>query len=137
LRSRRCVSVASDTTLAGARDAINQVSDNSGIKASIIKVNSGSQLMLTSDKVGAANTLSVVATDTDVLDGNDLSDVISGVTIALKKADPLITGSLSIALDKDASMSNLRIDENILDEIAGLMVEIQMGWDGIPDEFKN
>ncbi len=103
--------------------------------------------MLTSDKVGAANTLSVVATDTDVLDGNDLtrlatasltsvqtatdaiiyvdrqkvtkacnnlSDVISGVTIALKKADLLTTGSLSIALDKDASMSNLRIDENIL-----------------------
>jgi flagellar hook-associated protein 2 len=71
--SRRCVSVASDTTLTGVRDAINQASDNPGIKASIIKVDSGSQLMLTSDKVGAANTLSVVATDTDVLDANDLT----------------------------------------------------------------
>jgi len=29
--------------------------------------------MLASDKVSAANTLSVIATDTDVLDGNDLT----------------------------------------------------------------
>ena len=34
-------------------------------------------------------------------------------------------------------IANLRNDENILDEIAGLMLEIKMGWDGIPDTFKN
>lgn len=34
-------------------------------------------------------------------------------------------------------IANLRNDESILDEIAGLMVEIKMGWDGIPDTFKN
>ena len=123
------ISVASDTTLAGVRDAINKASDNPGIKATLIKVDSGSQLVLTSDKVGAANTISIGATDTDALDGNDLtrlatasltsiqtasdaiiyvdgqkvtkdsnsfSDVISGVTISLKKADPLKTETLSI-----------------------------------------
>ena len=134
------ISVASTTTLAGVRDAINQASDNPGIKATIIKVDSGSQLVLTSDKVGAANAISIVATDTDASDGNDLtrlatasltsiqtasdaiihldgqqvtkasnnlSDVISGVTISLKKADPLTTGTLSIDLDKESAKSKV------------------------------
>jgi flagellar protein FliS len=34
-------------------------------------------------------------------------------------------------------VASLRDDESILDEVASLMVEIKMGWDGIPDEFKN
>jgi len=34
-------------------------------------------------------------------------------------------------------VANLRNDESILDEVASLMVEIKMGWDGIPDEFKH
>lgn len=34
-------------------------------------------------------------------------------------------------------VANIRSDENILDEVASLMVEIKTGWDGIPDEFKN
>jgi flagellar hook-associated protein 2 len=134
------ITVASDTTLAGVRDAINQASDNPGVKATIIKVDSGSQLVLTSDKVGAANTVSIAATDTDALDGNDLtrfatasltsiqtasdaiiyvdgqkvtkdsnsfSDVISGVTITLKKADLSKTETLSIALDKDSAKSKV------------------------------
>jgi len=128
------------TTLAGVRDAINKASDNPGIKATIVKVDSGSQLVLTSDKVGAANTISIAATDTDAGDGNDLtrlatanltsmqsasdaiiwvdeqkvtkdsnsfSDVISGVTLTLKKADPLTTGSLNITLDKDTAKTKV------------------------------
>jgi flagellar protein FliS len=34
-------------------------------------------------------------------------------------------------------VANLHNDESILDEVASLMVEIKMGWDGIPDMFKN
>jgi len=34
-------------------------------------------------------------------------------------------------------IANLQNDASILDEVASLMVEIKMGWDGIPDEFKN
>ena len=134
------ISVASDTTLAGVRDAINKASDNPGIKATLIKVDSGSQLVLTSDKVGATNAITIGATDTDALDGNDLtrlatasltpiqtasdaiiyvdgqkvtkdgnsfSDVISGVTISLKKADPLKTETLSIELDKESAKSKV------------------------------
>ena len=33
-------------------------------------------------------------------------------------------------------IANSRNDEGILDEVASLMVEIKMSWDGIPDEFK-
>ena len=148
------ISVASDTTLAGVRDAINQASDNPGIKATIIKVDSGSQLVLTSDKVGAANTISIAATDTDALDGNDLtrlatasltsiqtasdaiiyvdgqkvtkasnsfSDVISGVTITLKKADLSKTETLSIALDKDSAKSKVNDFIKAYNSLAGTM----------------
>lgn len=34
-------------------------------------------------------------------------------------------------------IANLRNDASILDEVASLMVDIKMGWDGIPDAFKN
>jgi flagellar protein FliS len=34
-------------------------------------------------------------------------------------------------------VANLRNDESILDEVASLMIDIKMGWDGMPDEFKN
>lgn len=34
-------------------------------------------------------------------------------------------------------IANLRNDKSILDEVASLMADIKMGWDGIPDEFKN
>ena len=34
-------------------------------------------------------------------------------------------------------IANLRNDAGILDEVTGLMVDIKMGWDGMPDTFKN
>ena len=34
-------------------------------------------------------------------------------------------------------IGNLRNDASILDEVTGLMVDIKMGWDGMPDTFKN
>ncbi len=135
-------SVATDgaTTLAGVRDAINNASDNPGIKATIINVDSGSRLVLTSDKLGGANTITVAATDSDANDGNDLgrlasanlvtlqaptsavmtidgqqvtkdsntfSDVINGVSITLKKADPAKTETLTIDLDKTAAKNKV------------------------------
>lgn len=148
------VTVGAATTLAGVRDAINSASDNPGIKATIVNGDSGSRLILTSDKVGAANTIGVVATDTDGGDGNDLtrlataslvsvqpatdaiiqvdgqtatknsnsfSDVISGVTITLKKADPLTTGSLSIAADKDAVTAKINSFVSAYNSLANTM----------------
>jgi flagellar hook-associated protein 2 len=54
-----------NNTLAGLRDAINAASDNPGVTASIINVDGGSRLVLTSDKLGSANTIGIVATDDD------------------------------------------------------------------------
>jgi len=148
------ITTDSTTTLAGVRDAINQASDNPGIKATLIKVDSGSQLVLTSDKVGAANAISIAATPTSPSPPNDLtrlataslisiqtasdaiihvdgqqvtkasnsfSDVVSGVTIALNKADPLTTGTLSIALNKDAVKSKVNDFIKAYNSLAGTM----------------
>jgi len=134
------ITVGANTTLAGIRDAINQAADNPGISASLIKVDSGTQLVLTSSKVGAANTITIAATDSDAGDGKDLTrlstanftpvqpaqdsviyvdqqkvtrdsnsltDVISGVTITLKKADTNTTGTLTVDLDKDSVKSKV------------------------------
>lgn len=151
------ITVDSTMTLAGVRDAINQASDNPGIKATIIKVDSGSQLVLTSDKVGAANTITVGAADTNGGDGNDLtrlatanlvpiqmpsdaiihvdgqkvtkdsndlSDVITGVTISLKKADPLKTETLSIGLDKDATKKKVEAFIKAYNSLAETMTSL-------------
>jgi flagellar hook-associated protein 2 len=54
-----------NNTLAGLRDAINAASENPGVTASLINVDGGSRLVLTSDKLGSANTIDIVATDDD------------------------------------------------------------------------
>jgi len=33
-------------------------------------------------------------------------------------------------------VANLQNDQGILDEVAGLMMEIKSGWDSIPDDYK-
>lgn len=50
---------ATNNTLAGIRDAINSASDNPGVSATIVNADSGSYLILTSDKTGAANNITV------------------------------------------------------------------------------
>ncbi len=67
------ITVGTDTTLANIRDSINQASDNPGISASLIKVDSGTQLILTSNKLGAAKSINIAATDFDANDGKDLT----------------------------------------------------------------
>lgn len=62
-----------NNTLAGIRDAINASADNPGVRASIINVDGGSRLILTSDELGAANAITVTATDDNAGDGFDLA----------------------------------------------------------------
>ena len=80
----------STTTLAGVRDAINKAADNPGITASIIKVDSGSQLLLTSNKMGAANTISIGATATTPSPGNDLTRLATANLTAIQTASDAI-----------------------------------------------
>jgi len=88
---------SSNNTLDGIRDAINTASDNPGIRASLITVDSGTQLILSSDQVGASNTINVVASDDDVLDGFDLTRLdlvnlssLQAATDAVIKVDTLV-----------------------------------------------
>jgi len=50
---------SSNNTLTGIRDAINSASNNPGISATIVYGTTGAQLLLTSSKTGASNTITV------------------------------------------------------------------------------
>lgn len=66
---------ATNSSLEGIRDAINDAEDNPGITASVISVDGGTQLVFSSTKLGAANTIDIVATDDDGADGFDLARI--------------------------------------------------------------
>jgi len=70
-----------NNTLAGIRDAINASDDNPGVRASIINVDGGSRLILTSNELGAANDISLTATDNNGADGFDLARLNNLTTI--------------------------------------------------------
>lgn len=54
-----------NNTLAGIRDAINAASDNSGVAATIVNADSGSYLILSGDKTGAASQITVTQSGGD------------------------------------------------------------------------
>lgn len=54
-----------NNSLSGIRDAINSVAENPGISATIVNADAGSYLILTSDKTGSANTITVTQTGGD------------------------------------------------------------------------
>jgi len=122
-----------NNTLGGIKDAINGAGDNPGVTASIINVDGGPQLVLTSSKEGAENTITVAAVDDDAGDGfdlarldtanltvvdpaqdasfmldgqlvtrgsNSISDVLTGVTLDLNKAEIGTEETLTISLDE-------------------------------------
>ena len=133
---------ATNNTLEGVRDAINQANDNPGVQASIINVDDGaggtvSKLVLTSQKTGSANAINVTAVEDSsapglanltynpsggvtnltevsaaqdakiIVDGqtatrssNTINDVIQGVTLDLKKANPGVALNLDVTLDE-------------------------------------
>ena len=54
-----------NNTLAGIRDAINSAADNPGIAATVVNADSGSYLVLSSEKTGLANAITVTQTGGD------------------------------------------------------------------------
>ena len=81
---------SSNSTLEGIRDAINDATDNPGISASLITVDSGTQLIFTSDRVGASNTIDIVATDDNKNDGFNLKDLRTSKLETLQSASDAI-----------------------------------------------
>jgi flagellar hook-associated protein 2 len=62
---------ATNNTLAGIRDAINESGKSSGVNATIISDDSGSRLVLSSTKSGAGNDIQVAATVDGVTSGDN------------------------------------------------------------------
>lgn len=94
-----------NNTLAGLRDAINAASDNPGLTASIINVDGGSRLVLTSDKLGSANTIGIVANDDDglPLDNAGLSRLATANLTTVQAAQDAIINVDSQPVTRDSN----------------------------------
>lgn len=103
---------ATNNTLEDIRSAINSAADNPGVTASIISVDSGTQLILSSDKLGVSNNIDIVATDDDALDGFDLTDLNTANFISLRPA--------SDAVIKVDSQTVTRENNSFSDVITGI-----------------
>ncbi len=142
------VNTDATTTLSSLVDAINNASGNPGITASIINVDAGAQLLLTSNTMGAANTIGVQATPSSgsnlsslntlttvqapsnaiiTLNGqqvtrqsNSFSDVVPGVTFSLT-APTTSTASLAIAANPATATSNVNSFITAYNSLVGTM----------------
>jgi len=142
------VNTDATTTLSSLVAAINNASGNPGITASIINVDAGAQLLLTSNTMGAANTIGVQATPSSgsnlsslntlttvqapsnaiiTLNGqpvtrqsNSFSDVVLGVTFSLT-APTTSTESLAIAANPATATSNVNSFITAYNSLVGTM----------------
>ena len=142
------VNTDATTTLSSLVAAINTASGNPGITASIINVDAGAQLLLTSNTMGAANTIGVQATPSSgsnlsslntlttvqapsnaiiTLNGqqvtrqsNSFSDVVPGVTFSLT-APTTSAASLAIAANPATATSNVNSFITAYNSLVGTM----------------
>ena len=142
------VNTDATTTLSSLVAAINNASGNPGITASIINVDAGAQLLLTSNTMGAANTIGVQATPSSgsnlsslntlttvqapsnaiiTLNGqpvtrqsNSFSDVVPGVTFSLT-APTTSAASLAIAANPATATSNVNSFITAYNSLVGTM----------------
>jgi len=106
------VDLSAGSTLTNMRDAINDHADNSTIRASILNLDGGSRLVLTSIEPGIDNAITAPAEYTEfraaqdaqfTVDGfaassstNEVSDVILGMTLSLQS-----TGTANVTTNRD------------------------------------
>jgi flagellar secretion chaperone FliS len=68
-------------------------------------------------------------------------DIVGGLQGSLnREAGGEIAENLSNLYDYMAGrllVANIQNDESILDEVSGLMIELKMGWDAMPDAYKH
>jgi len=126
---------ATNNTLAGIRDSINDSADNTGVQATIIRETGGSRLVLTSSKTGAANAIQVstvgdvslnqlatanlailqpaqdahirIATFDHFSTTNTVEDAIDGVTLDLAAISETKKVSLTVTRDSTTLMENV------------------------------
>lgn len=103
---------AESNSLEGVRDAINAASDNPGITASIINVDGGAHLILTSDKIGQDNAITLVATDADGGDGEDLGRLATANFTSLRAAQDAI-----IKVDGQAATRGTNVFSDVIEGV--------------------
>ena len=103
---------ASNNSLTGLRDAINDAVDNDSIQASILNVDGGSRLVLTAKSSGTVNSITAPVMFSELnaavdatfevdgfmvtSDSNTITDVIPGLSLELKS-----TGSAEVTTERD------------------------------------
>jgi len=132
------VELAAGSTLLNMRDAINDHVDNTSVRASILNLDGGSRLIVSSIESGVANSITAPAQFNEfraaqdaqfTIDGfaassptNEVSDVILGMTINLEA-----TGQANVVSTRDNESAKEQLDEfvvgynNILDTIDSLL----------------
>jgi len=110
-----------NNTLQGVRDAINKVSDNSGVNASIINVDDGvggtvSKLVLTSKNTGTANNISITATEDPAVPG--LSNLVY---------DPVSSGITNLTEQNAAQDAKVLVDGQVATRSSNSIDDIIQG----------
>lgn len=143
------VTVNTTDTLTDIRNTINNATDNTGVKATLLTVDSGTKLVLTSTETGASNAMSIsnqggtAADDLDItntltaaadaqitIDGltvtrasNNISNAIQGVTINILKTN---ASSVNLETKKDITAVTSNV-QNFVDTYNKLIDAVN-GW---------
>ncbi|HHO69379.1 MAG TPA: flagellar cap protein [Gammaproteobacteria bacterium] len=141
---------AGGQTLEGIRDAINNAPDNTGVSATIIRENSGSnRLVLTSTATGTANAINLTFTgsvgtalnltdlnaaeDAQILvDGaytitrasNSISDAIDGITLNLL-AETTTAATLTVSRDTESVQESVQAFVDAYNEVRSVIDELK------------
>jgi len=144
---------ATNDSLDGIKNAINAATDNTGVTATVITVDSGSRLLLSSDKTGAANSVTLsdvsgnvaatlgvttVAAAQDavfLLDGNQVTSAsntvtgaIEGVTIELNALGATgTTETLTVSRDTAAVQENVQAFVSAFNDLRGMIGYLSKG----------
>lgn len=145
------VTLGVNDTLADLRNNIMNAADNPGVIATIVSSDAGQSLVITSSGVGADSAITFDSLGTSGLtftnttpaqdsivsiDGNDLTsasnlvtNAITGVTLALDKADPGVTKTLSIF--KDPGVLEEQVSELVdaYNQLFKTLSELQYGYE--------
>lgn len=107
-----------NNTLAQIRDTINSESNNTSVQASIINVDEGSKLILTSTESGLANQIVFSVTDSDTNDTDDAG--LSQLVFDIQELDPALNSVIVV----DGFTVN-RSTNTINDVIQGVTLELK------------
>ena len=111
-------------TLTDIRDAINAASDNTGVSASIINVDSGQQLVFTATSSGLDNAITITAVDGD---GEDLDAFGLSRLVNAQLNTPSAAQDGQIKVDGQLISSNNNTFSDVLDGITINAVSVGAG----------